>query len=60
MKLSGGICAYVFLVSINGGHDGMDAVRLDACGICFANFFDKTSSKPQHGPQTRWAKLSGY
>lgn len=46
MKLSGGICAYVLLVSINGGHDGMDAVRLDACGICFANFFDKTSSKP--------------
>ena len=30
-----------------------DVVRLYACGIGFANFLDKTGSKPQYGHKTR-------
>ena len=31
----------------------MDVVRLYACGTGFADFLDKTSSKPQYGHKTR-------
>ena len=40
------------------GLNDMDVVRLYACGIGFANFLDKTGSKPQYGHKTRRAELS--
>ena len=40
------------------GLNDMDVVRLYARGICFANFLDKTGSKPQYGHKTRRPELS--
>ena len=36
----------------------MDVVRLYTCGTGFADFLDKTSSKPQYGHKTRRPELS--
>ena len=31
------------------GHDGKNVVRLYAGAVCFADFFNKATSKPQDG-----------